>query len=214
MKFFRFLKVLCITCAFIFILTFTTSCALPLFSILNLLAAPAAQSNNSTVEYDDEGNPEKVTEYINGKIRKIDYLEDGICTKREYYSDDEVLIYECTYEEGIFQKSFFNSDGNIVRIERSFASSIEEYGLKRISNQENYENGNIQCFAEFDETGEYYVKFTQYREDGTVEQVREYNEFGLIKYSVYDDKGELAEWSEYSYDENGKVIDIVNHTVD
>ena len=214
MKFFRFLKVLCITCAFIFILTFTTSCALPLFSILNLLAGSAAQSNNSTVEYDDEGNPEKVTEYINGKIRKIDYFEDGICTKREYYSDDETVSYEYTYKDGIFQKSFFNAEGNVVRIERSFASSIEEYGLTRISNQENYENGNIQCFAEFDETGKYYVKFTQYREDGTVEQVREYNEFGLIKYSVYDDKGELSEWSEYSYDENGKVIDIVNHTVD
>lgn len=161
--------------------------------------------------FDGEDSLIKRYVYSNGKVNETEVFENGVCVKKEWYYGKDTIGMESIYKDGILKDIRYSDKGKVERIDISSAENIDDMRGVNISTQLNYENGDIQSFSEYDETGKYSIKHTEYREDGTVERVREYNSFGLTKLSLYDEKGELIEWTEYTYDENGKVISNVNH---
>ena len=75
-----------------------------------------------------------------------------------------------------------------------------------VSRKYYYYNGNIACVEERDTNGTI-RKETDYREDGTIQFLWEYNESGAwTKDEYYDESGKLESYNTYEYDENGNKI--------
>ena len=183
------------------------------------------QQLEKLIKYSNEGVILSSKEYKNGSLICSKNYQSGVLQMDEFYEDDQLVKSLCYRSDGSVCHETIRKDGISTRYAYCTDGSVEEiikekyivYGCggpestQYISKEMFYTNGNTQSFSEYDETGKYHQKHTEYREDGTVERVREYNSFGLTKLSLYDEKGELIEWTEYTYDENGKVTSNVNH---
>ncbi len=192
-------------------------------------------SDGMTVQrtnYNDDGKEEL----------KIDYAEDGkvfLTTEHKYYDDGTLSEVTKTGEQGVAQRLYYNGDGVLIdKYVYTYGSYTDSTDIKHT---EYDDNGNVETIYESTYFGELKSSETAYREDGRRVFYCSYNENGvgrryIVRYIEYDelglpsslkcygeygmvhnviyDSGKTVSWSEYKYDETGKLTEKIEHPVE
>ncbi len=194
------------------------------------------------LKYDSEGLVTQRTNYnVDGNEElKIDYAEDGkvfLTTEYQYYDDGTLSEITKTGEQGIAEELCYNSNG-ILTEEYKYTYDLYD-GIEIHKYTEYDDNGNFETRVESrynvtdneyplsvkvyneDDIPIYYkvydgkalVRYVEYDESGKETLLKCFNEYGLIHYVLYD-SGKTVSWTEYEYDENGKITGRTEHPVE
>lgn len=194
------------------------------------------------LKYDSEGLVIQRTNY-NGdgnEELKIDYAEDGkvfLITEYQYYDDGTLSEVTKTGEAGIAEELCYNSNGVLTdeykytyhsyegieihkyteyddngnfetRIESKYIATDNEYPLSvKVYNEDDIPVS----YKVFD--GKALVRYVEYDESGNETFLKCFNDNGLIHYVTYE-SGNTVSWTEYVYDETGKVTGKTEHSVE
>lgn len=175
-------------------------------------------------EYDDEGRIAKEVSYrtpfdyegnvegdrIKNSEEEYEYNDDGTLlksTKTEWFELNEFMLEmdpELVLQQRVTELKY-DEYANAVK-ENIFDSYLDgsEYSFEFTYEHEYGENGTI-------------VKSVESRMDSNVKVVREYDEYGNqtdAYQTVPDDSGLTPTWEkcEYTYDEQGRVIEVLSYT--
>ncbi|MBR4881600.1 MAG: hypothetical protein IKU19_06670 [Clostridia bacterium] len=155
--------------------------------------------------------------------------EDGILTKTEKSDMDGIRerafynregIVTCKYEWTKWEygdvktekHTEYDDDGNFEYVCVSTYNVTESEKL--LSEKVYNEDGIAVSYSVYD--GEYplrsVVRYVEYDESGDAALLKCFNDHGLIHYVTYE-SGKTVSWTEYVYDENGKVTGKTEHNV-
>ncbi|MBE6586850.1 MAG: hypothetical protein E7647_00380 [Ruminococcaceae bacterium] len=182
--------------------------------------------------YNDDGNEEL----------KIDYAEDGkvfLTTEHKYYDDGTLSEVTKTGEQGVAQRLYYNGDGVLIeKYEYTYGSYTDSTNIKHTEYDDkgnveiiyestyfgelkNYEtayreDGRRVFYCSYSENGvgrSYIVRYVEHDELGLPSSLKCYGEHGMVHNVIYD-SGKTVSWSEYKYDENGKLTEKIEHPVE
>lgn len=170
-------------------------------------SAAGSQTGHVDCVYDDEGRPlVTYTNYvidesgsINGPIekREIEYDENGRKSVDRIYRPSGSLDHTTVYQ--------YNEDGKLVRADVYTNNSLNTYTLYQ------YDSNGTQRSDSYHANGQPFGDYsiTEYNDAGLAITHRRYRQDDSLCYesfSYYDEEGNYIGSDEFTYDENGNVI--------
>ncbi|MBQ3528387.1 MAG: hypothetical protein IJA52_07545 [Clostridia bacterium] len=203
----------------------------------------ADEEPKNKLEYDENGFVIKRTNYVTGgqKDLEIEYDETGLelnKTLYTYYDSGELLKTERSDKDGIKERTIYYING---KIEEEWEYSKNQYTGREFAKCTEYDNeGNVVLINEYeynsnnsnklkshgayredlkpvfyrtyDENGKE-QRYIEYDGDGIVSSLKCYGEHGMVHHVIYELE-KVVSWYEYKYDENGKYVEKIEHSVE